>query len=63
MLLTAKYKPCHSNIDPDKFSYNQINNGGSSYYLDDEFNSMITSKSTKSNFLLLHVNARVCQNT
>ena len=42
LYLTSKYKPCSSDIDPDKFYYNQLqSNASSSYYLDDKFNSML----------------------
>ena len=42
--LTAKIRPCNSNIDPDKYFYNQFTDTGSAHYLDDELNGMIVNK-------------------
>jgi hypothetical protein len=56
--LTTKYKPCSSDIDPDKYFYNEVSDIGSSYYMEDEFNQMISNKLVDDNFSLLHVNAR-----
>ena len=48
--LTSKYKPCNSDIDPDTFYYNQMQNETSSYYLEDEFNSMLIQRNIDNNF-------------
>ena len=59
LCITSKYKPCNSDIDPDKFYYNQMQNETSSpYYLEDEFNSMLIKINIDNNFSVLHVNAR-----
>ena len=59
LCLTSKYKPCNSEIDPDKFYYNQMQNKtSSSYYLEDEFNSMLIQRNIYNNVSVLHVNAR-----
>ena len=45
LCLTSKYKPCNSDIDPDTFYYNQIQNEtSSSYYLEDEFNGRLIQR-------------------
>ena len=56
--LTANIKPCNSNIDADKFFYNQFSDVGCAYYLDDEFNRMIENKSIENIFSLIHINVR-----
>ena len=54
--LNNKLKIANNDIDPDKFFYyNDLEN---LYYLEDNFNKLVNKKSLKSNFSLLHVNAR-----
>ena len=60
--LTANIKPCNSNIDADKFFYNQFSDVGCAYYLDHKFNRMIENKSIEYNFSLIHINARSLSN-
>jgi hypothetical protein len=56
--LTSKFKPCSKDIDPDEFLYNHLGNQDSNYYLEDEFNAMISNTSLATNFSLIHINAR-----
>ena len=59
LCLTSKYKPCNSDIDPDKFYYNKMQHEtSSSYYLEDEFNGMLIQRNIDNYFSVLHVNAR-----
>jgi hypothetical protein len=55
---TNKMKLCNSDIDPDKFYYNQFDNIENTYYLEDDFNNMIIKESMRTNFSILHLNAR-----
>ena len=54
--LSNKLKIANNDIDPDKFCYN--NDLENLYYFEDDFNNLVKKKSLKSNFSLLHVNAR-----
>ena len=56
LCLISKYKPCNSDIDPDKFNYNQMQNETSAS--EGEFNSMLIQRNIDNNFSVLHVNAR-----
>ena len=50
LCLTSKYKPCNSDIDSDKFYYNQLHNEtSSSYYIEDEFNGMLIQRNIDNN--------------
>ena len=57
---TDRLHSFHSyDIDSGKLYFNQLqSNASSSYYLDDEFNSMLMQSNIDNNFSVLHVNAR-----
>jgi hypothetical protein len=54
--LTKKTRLCNNDIDPDKFFYNQFDNLGNNYYLENEFNDLMVNLPT--DFSLLRINAR-----
>ena len=56
--LSNTSKIVNNDIDPDKYIYGELNNSENKYYLEEDFNRMISNKSLRSDFPLLHVNAR-----
>ena len=50
---------CDSDIDPNKCFFKQFSNSGNKYCnTEDEFNYLVHDNRAKSNFSLLHINAR-----
>ena len=56
--LSKTSKIVNNDIDPDKYFYSQLNNSENKYYLEEDFNSMVSNKSLHSDFSILHANAR-----
>jgi hypothetical protein len=56
--LSNRVKLCNTDIDPDKFFYNQFDNVGNTYFLEEDFNNMTKKESISTNFSVFHINAR-----
>ena len=56
LYFTKGLKIC-DDTDPDNHIYHQYNNFGHKYYLEDDFNKLLTEKNIATNFSLLHVNS------